>query len=405
MSDAGSRAVRFGVVGIGVIGKVHIEAMLQAEGAELVAVCDILEDRVNEQVRAHGVRGYTNYREMLQQEDIDVINICTPSGMHADMIIQAAEAGKHVICEKPLDITVSKIDEAVITCKRAGVKLAGIFQRRLVPENLRVKRAMDSGILGKLVMANARVLWYRSQEYYDEGGWRDTWEMDGGGALMNQSIHTIDLLQGMAGPVKSVYAKGGAFVHDIETEDLSIAVLSFENGAIGSILGTTCAYPGFYTSIELVGSDGTIIIKDDKIEVCDVRGKKKECQEILSTAAQGSVGGANREPKAIAKKGHVVQVEDMVKAIQEKREPIITGEAARNAVCIIRGIYESMKTGKEVMIQGNTAENSTKEPFLRVRMTQGNCPLVLLQQKKENGCIPTTPVLLCLRDYTDEGVI
>lgn len=351
MAGKCSNPVRFAVVGVGGMGSSHVRLISEAEGAELVAVCDIVEERVKFHVDKYGVDGYLEYSEMLKRDDIDVINVCTPSGLHADMIIEAAKAGKHVLSEKPLDVTVEKVDAAIKACKDAGVKLGCIFQNRLAPVNLLIKETMDKGKLGKLLMANAHVYWYRDQPYYDKGGWRGTWAMDGGGALMNQSVHTIDLLQWMAGPVRSVYAKSGVFAHNIETEDLSVAVLTFENGAVGTLIGTTCAYPGLETCVELFGDKGTIRMNDNKLVDWHMTGEddKDNARQGVSIEDLEDSGGSS-DPSSISKGGHLLQIEDMARAVRENREPIITGEQARNAVAIITAVYESARTGKEVIL-------------------------------------------------------
>lgn len=346
------RIIRFAVIGLGAVGQLHLESIAEARGAQLVAVCDKSEKLLMKQKGKYEVDIYTDSFEMLAREDIDVVNICTPSGMHGNLIVQAAQAGKHVICEKPLEITVEKADEAIAVCREHGVKLSGILQNRLMPANDKIKRTVQAGRLGDVIMANARVLWYRPQEYYDKGGWRGTWRVDGGGALMNQSIHTIDLLQWMVGPVKSVYAKGGTFAHRMETEDLGIALVTFENGAIGTITGATCVYPGLDASIEIVGKRGTIVSRDNRIATWHIQGdnEQKESSEILSIYGSSQSGTGASDPMAISNMGHILQIEDMVNAIREDREPIVNGEEARKAVAIICSIYESMRTGEEVLV-------------------------------------------------------
>lgn len=346
------RVIRFAVVGVGAVGELHLDSITKARGAELVAICDKNKELLMKQKSKYKVDIYTDFSEMLRREDIDVVNICTPSGMHGELIEQAARAGKHVICEKPLEISVEKADRAIATCREHGVKLAGILQSRLLPANEKIKRTVEAGRLGDIIMANARILWYRPQEYYDKGGWRGTWQIDGGGALMNQSIHTIDLMQWIAGPVKSVYAKGGTFAHEMEAEDLGIALVTFKNGAVGSITGSTCVYPGLDASIEIVGKKGTIVSRDNQITTWNIQGgnELEESQEILATYGSSNCGSGASDPMAISNMGHILQIEDMVNAILEDREPIVNGEEARKSVAIICGIYESMRTGKEVVI-------------------------------------------------------
>ncbi|HHW10713.1 MAG TPA: Gfo/Idh/MocA family oxidoreductase [Firmicutes bacterium] len=255
------------------------------------------------------------------------------------------------MCEKPLDIKTAKIDAALEACKKYGVKLGGIFQNRLNPASKAIKAAIDNGEVGRLYLGNIQVKWWRSQEYYDRGGWRGTWEMDGGGSLMNQSVHTIDLFQWFMGPVKSVYAKTAIYAHKIETEDAGLALVTFKNGALGTIIGTTAAYPGLDTTVQIHGENGSIYMQDGKIRVWRLRGEReaeveREMIERFSGKAAGS--GASSDPEAIATTGHAGQVQDMVDAILEDRDPVVPGAEARHAVQIIEAIYESARTGREV---------------------------------------------------------
>jgi len=347
---ADRRTVGYAVVGLGV-GKAHVQGAIKARNCELKAVCDIDESRLQSVTQDAGCDGYTDFAEMLKREDIDIVSVCTPSGMHADMVIQAAEAGKHVLCEKPLDIKLDRIDAMIQACRRNNVKLGGIFQRRLSPVNKLIKATLEEGKLGKLISGNVQVKWYRTQEYYEaNGGWRGTWEMDGGGSLMNQSIHTIDLFQWLMGPVESVFAKTGVYAHDIETEDTGFALVTFKNGALGSIIGTTAAYPGLDTSVQIHGENGSIYTVDDKVVRWRIRGDNEEEEEKKMIAGYGSGqgGSGSSDPMAIATTGHAGHVQDIVDAVLEDRDPAVPGPAGRPAVEIILAIYESARTGKEV---------------------------------------------------------
>jgi UDP-N-acetyl-2-amino-2-deoxyglucuronate dehydrogenase len=350
-----SKGVGFAVIGTGNIGKHHIDCIKEAKGAELVAICGRRPEVVGPLAEANGVAGYTDFQEMLQRDDIDVVNICTPSGVHSDMIQKCAEAGKHVITEKPLDITLDRIDKAIYACREAGVKLACIFQNRFIGTNQAIKEFIDQGGLGRLLIGTASILWYRPQEYYDKGGWRGTWALDGGGALMNQSIHTIDLLQWFMGPVESVMGHAGALNHNIETEDTGLAILKFKNGAVGTILGTTCAYPGLATMIQLMGQKGSIVSDNNKLKAWKIQKDTKEeemAEEAKMLKAYGALDAESglADPTAITKEGHIFQIEDMVRAIEEGRDPVLTGEDARHSVEIILSIYESSKTGEEITL-------------------------------------------------------
>ncbi len=248
--------LRFGIVGCGVISKTHANVISRlSNDAELVAVCDIIEERAKALAQNYNVpKYYTDYEKMLQDPDIDVISICTPSGMHADMAVMAAQAKKHVIVEKPMDITLEKADAIIKAEEENGVVISVISQHRYDDGPALVKKLMTEGKFGKIALATSYTKWYRSQEYYDSGDWRGTWALDGGGALMNQSIHYIDLIQWIVGPVVEISAYCATRAHvRIEVEDAAVASVKFANGAIGEIIGTTSAYPGFETRLEIFG--------------------------------------------------------------------------------------------------------------------------------------------------------
>jgi UDP-N-acetyl-2-amino-2-deoxyglucuronate dehydrogenase len=341
------------VIGLG-RGKSHAKAAKRVRGGELLAVCDINVDILNPVAESLQVDAYTDYRELLKRDDINIISICTPSGMHCDMAIEVAKAGKHAIVEKPLDISLDKIDKAINFFDEKGLKLGCILQNRLEACNLRMKQAVEDGEFGKMILCTAHVKWYRTQEYYDKnGGWRGTWAMDGGGSLMNQSVHTIDLMQWIMGPVKSVIGTTGLYCHDIETEDLGAALIKFKNGALGTIVGSTAIYPGFDVQLEIHGQDGSAFMSGNKITSWKVRKETSEEIEKDILHRYGShekkLNGAS-DPTAISQDTTFKQVQDIVDAVRENRRPIIEGRDGRASVEIINAIYESAKSGKEVFL-------------------------------------------------------
>ena len=350
-----TQEIGFGIVGLG-MGKHHARAIDSAKGARLVAVCDIDEQRLNQVVEQHKVKGYKNYDDMLKDDEIDVINVCVPSGMHVDMAIPAVEAGKNVIVEKPVDIKVEKIDMLIEVGKKAGVKMSGIFQSRTTAMNKRIKAAIDEGRLGKLIGVHGVLPWYRAQSYYQglHGSWKGTWDMDGGGSVMNQGVHTVDLLQWLAGRVKSVVGAFGVYGHEIEAEDKAVAILKFENGALGTLATTTCAYPGLSQIALVHGIKGSISWSEGHLTAWKIQGEreKEEEAEMLSLYGPKEKRGAttSSDPMAVGSSGHIGMVEDMVQSILEDREPMITIESAKHAVEIVNAIYESGRTGKEVYI-------------------------------------------------------
>jgi predicted dehydrogenase len=330
------------VIGLG-RGRAHIEALIRAEGAELLAVCDKNKETAERFAAKYEVDAYTDLGEMLKRDDIDLVHVCTPSGLHTEMLLQIAEAGKHAITEKPLDITLERIDRAIEAFATRQLQLGCIFQIRLMPAVLEMKQAIDAGRLGKPMLANAQVKWFRTQEYYDQnGGWRGTWAWDGGGSLMNQAVHTIDLLQWMMGPVQSVVGHTQVSAHRIETEDLGVALVKFRNGALATIVGTTAAYPGFGTSLEIFGTDGGIAMKDNLITDWKIRGDDMAAEEA---DMRRKFGDDKAAPPADTT---YVQIQDMIDAVRNNRAPLITGREGRDAVEIVLAIYESARAGKEI---------------------------------------------------------
>jgi len=342
------RKIRFGIIGCGVIAPNHAKAIVGNDRAELVAVCDIVEEKAKDfQQKFNVPHYYTDYKEMLKRDDIDVVCICTPSGMHADMTIDAANAGKHVFCEKPIDISSEKMTQMIKACRENNVKLGCVFQRRLMKEAIETKKAIESGEFGKIVLADAYLKYYRSQEYYDSAGWRGTWELDGGGALMNQGVHGIDLIMWLVGDVESVFARCETLARNIDVEDTAVAVLKFKNGAVGVIEGTTSVYPAQDTRFEIHGEKGSVIFSDSGFKQWRKVG---EDTDTFPDIENEKVGGSDN-PTSISQSGHNLLIDDMISAILEDRDPMITGESARKAVDLILAIYESARTGKEVFLK------------------------------------------------------
>ncbi|WP_409344697.1 Gfo/Idh/MocA family protein [Paenibacillus sp. MBLB4367] len=340
-----NKTYRFGILGAGVVAQFHARAIKLSERAELAAVCSSRLEKAQEFAGEFGAeQAYDDYAQMLKRDDIDVICICTPSGNHAAAGIAAAQAGKHVLVEKPLDIALEPIDALIDACARSGVKLGVIHQRRTMPAAVEAKKAIESGKLGRMVLGDAYLKYYRSPEYYKGSTWRGTWEMDGGGALMNQGIHGIDLLQWMMGGVKSVFAYAAPLVRDIEVEDTAVAVVRFRNGAFGVIQGTTSVYPGQEARFELHGDSGTISFSDSGIKQWVLSDGTGEMPEVAEAPSSSS------DPANISIAGHSIQLEDMIDAIALNREPMVNGAEARAAVQLVLAIYESAKTGKEVFL-------------------------------------------------------
>jgi UDP-N-acetyl-2-amino-2-deoxyglucuronate dehydrogenase len=350
--------LRFGMVGCGVIGPVHAEAIASLPDAQLVAVTDIIPERAQqlaEKYRATPITVYTDLQEMLARERLDVVIVCTPSGLHGEHGCQVMRAGCHVIIEKPMEISLAAIDEMLRVQQETGVKLAVISQHRFDPASQQVHDLLEEHAFGRLVLGNAIVPWWRSQGYYDSGSWRGTWKLDGGGVLMNQSIHSIDLLQWFMGPVRSLCAYTDTLAHRMETEDVGVAVLRFANGALGTIAATTGAYPGVSTRIEIYGDRGSAVIENDKLSYLHLARDDREEVGAYGASPQQSKGAnesstAAQNPAALSFRSHALQIADMIRAIREDGTPLVDGYAARRPVEIILGIYESARTHKEVIL-------------------------------------------------------
>lgn len=349
--------LRFGIIGCGVIGPLHAEAIVSLPNAELVAVADSELAKAEKLAATYKITPYQDFNAMFASEELDVIDICTPSGLHGEHACAAMKAGYHVIVEKPMEITNERIAEMLRVQQQTGRKMAVISQHRFDEAAMQVRKLVQEGALGRLVLGNAAIPWWRSQKYYDSGAWRGTWKLDGGGVLMNQSIHSIDVLQWLMGPVKSIHAYTDTLVHHMETEDVAVAVLRFISGAVGTISATTGAYPGVTTRIEVFGDRGSAIIENDKLAYLHLSRDDQEevgaygggATQKKSPGEQAEKGGAH-DPAAIQTNTHAEQIADMIRAIQNNSIPFVDGIAARHPVEIILGIYEAARTGREVIL-------------------------------------------------------
>lgn len=342
------RTVRFAVVGCGNISQAHIHAINNTEGALLAASVDVAEERARAVAEAAGCQWFTSVEAMLAEADVDVVNICTASGLHMEPAVAAAKAGKHVIVEKPLEVTLERCDAIIDACEKNGVLLGGVFQSRFLPANSLVKQATEDGVFGRLLLGEATVKWYRPKSYFGDAKWRGTWRFDGGGALMNQGIHQVDLLQWIMGPVVSVQAATRRLVHEsIEVEDLAVALLQFSNGALGVLEASTGIVPGYPKRLEVHGSQGGAILEDGILvhnHGIPEGPELKVAQQKLGPISTSS------DPMAMSFLGHERQIADFVRAIRSGASPAITGREARKAVEIVTAVYESARTGSSVKL-------------------------------------------------------
>lgn len=349
--------IGFGVLGLG-MGKGHCRSVTEAAGAKLVAACETDAERLDPIVEEYGCKAYTSYDEMLQDDEIQAVNVTVESGKHAEMAIKAAEAGKHIILEKPADITTDRIDKLIATVRDCKVKVGCIFQARTDDLNLAIKDAIDTKRIGKLIGVHGHLPWYRAQSYYEgpHGSWKGTWDLDGGGSLMNQGVHTVDLIQWLGGGVDSVMGMYGVFGHDIEAEDQTVALLKFKNGALGTIYTTTCCYPGYDQLITIYGSEGSLMKDASKLIGWRMKGENEDAEEQEMMTKFGPKDEKEESvasnPTALKPKGHTLIIQDLVEAIRDDRDPLIQLESARHPVAIINAIFESSRTGREVKVEG-----------------------------------------------------
>jgi UDP-N-acetyl-2-amino-2-deoxyglucuronate dehydrogenase len=344
---------RFGIIGCGAIGAVHAEAIAQLPDAQLVAVADVSAERARQLAATYGISAYTDVMEMLSREQLDIVVVCTPNGEHGEHACQVMRSGRHVIVEKPMEVSHAAIEEMLRVQQQAGVKLAVTSQHRFDPATIQVHNLVEEQAFGRLVLGTATVPWWRPQTYYD--GWHGTWRFEGGGALMTQALHSIDLLQWLMGPVKNVYGYTDTQVHHMETEDVAVAILRFASGALGTIAATTGAYPGVTTRIELFGAEGTAVIENETLAYLQLA-----CDDREEVASAGTTPGPRKqesnansiaqESAARSLRSHVLQTADMIRAIREDGTPLVDGQAGRQPVEIILGIYESVRTRKEVLL-------------------------------------------------------
>jgi predicted dehydrogenase len=340
----------FGIVGCGMISQFHARAIAELRGAMLVGCCDTVAASAERFAAANHCTAYHSLAAMLANAEVSVVTIATPSGAHMEPAVAAARAGKHVIVEKPLEVTLGKCDRIIRECEKHRVQLATVFPSRFHDSSVKLKRAIDAGRFGRLTVGDAYVKWYRTQEYYDSGAWRGTWALDGGGALMNQAIHSVDLLAWLMGPVVEVSAFSATLAHErIEVEDVVVASLRFASGALGTIEASTAAYPGSLKRIEISGMQGTAIIEEEDIKVWEFEKKNRKDEEILARLmGKTHTGGGAADPSAIGHHGHRMQFEDVLKAIKKGGKPLIDGPEGRKSIEIILAIYKSAEIGKAV---------------------------------------------------------
>jgi predicted dehydrogenase len=339
--------LNFAVIGCGRIAPRHgqaLQSLEQSHHLKLVAACDLVESRIYNYSQTYDCSAYADYHVLLENPDIHVVNICVPSGLHMQIGIDAAKAGKHVLVEKPIALNVDDADALIEACEQAGVTLGVVLQNRFNPPMRDLRVLVDSGALGRLMLGNATVRWYRPQEYYEDG-WHGTWAMDGG-ALMNQSIHHIDALQWLMGDVESVFAYAGTLAHQMEAEDVGVAVVRFKSGALATIEGSTVTWPeNLEGSVALFGEHGSVKVGGTALNrkiFWKVDGQLEHERELLMRDTV--------DPPTVYGYSHREQIIEMATAIREKRQPSTHGREARRSLALVCAIYESVRTRREVLL-------------------------------------------------------
>jgi len=344
------RTWNFGIVGAGLIADFHARAVNDIPNAKLIGFCDSGSGRGKKLADKFGAKAFENYEQMVKSDEVDIVTIATPSGFHLEPTVAAARAGKHVICEKPLETTLERIDAMIDTHQKHGTLLGGIFQNRFNDCIIPLKEAINSGRFGAITYAGVYVPWWRKDEYYADS-WHGRWKLDGGGALMNQSIHMIDLLCALMPPIESVQSCVGTLGHpQMETEDTGVAALRFTNGALGIIYGTTASYPGRLKRFEITGTKGTVVLLEDSFTLWQFDEERPEDEQIRKQFGQTKSAGGAADPGSISYQNHTRNFKAFINALEQNRDFEISGTEARKAVEVTLAIYKSAKEQRAVKL-------------------------------------------------------
>lgn len=341
----------FGLIGAGMIADFHARAIAATRDAHVVGVASRTLEGAQSFARQHDIAfAAGSVGELLAHPDVDAVCITTPSGLHLEPALAAIRAGKHLMIEKPIEATVAGTDEIIRAAEQAGVLVGSIFQSRFGEGAKALKAAIDAGRFGRLVACSAYVKWHRTKQYYT--GWKGRLALDGGGALMNQAIHAVDLLQWFAGMPTEVFGWTTRCVHlDIESEDTSCATLRFASGALGTIEASTAVWPGYSRRIDICGESGSAVLEDDDIARWDFQDSRPEDEAIRRTRESAGMGSGASAPNAIGFEGHLRQIQDFVEAVRTNRPPLLDGREARKAVALVRAIYDSAARNAPVRIE------------------------------------------------------
>ncbi len=340
---------KVGIVGCGTISGTHADAINNSKNGTLNSAFSRSADKLGKFCERHSAKGFSDYTEFLSQNDLDVVSICTPSGTHLDFGVQAAEAGKHVIVEKPIEVNLERARQLIESCRKNNVRLAVIYQSRFMKDVIRMKKTVDEGGIGKPFMVSASVKWFRDQDYYSQAPWRGTRKLDGGGAVINQSIHTVDLVHWLTGGVETIYALKGTFTHEgIEGEDNAVACMKFINGAIGVFEASTSIDPPQNRRIEIYGTQGTAQLEGDRFRLLSTG--KDSPEEQKESEGAGAAGAAS-PLSGLSFDNHRLQYEHILDAIDSNSETVVSGEESLKSLAIVQALYASAESNKPVNVE------------------------------------------------------
>ena len=339
------RIWNFGIIGAGLIADFHARAIQSLANARLAGICGTNSTKVKALAEKYGCRSFSDSEAMFRSGEVDILTIATPSGAHMEPAIEAARYGIHVICEKPIEISLERIDQMIKAHQQAGTRLGGIFNYRFNDNLKHLRKAINDGRFGKITYASVHVPWWRNESYY-AGSWHGTLELDGGGALMNQSIHMIDLLQSLIGPVHSLQAYTATLAHAIDAEDTGVAILQFKNNALGAIYGSTASFPGQFRRLEITGTRGTVIQVENSLTVWQFADQTDKDREIIKAFSGIEGGGGVADPAAIPFEPHARNVSAFIHSIETGEPFEVDAAEARKAVEIVLAIYSSAREKK-----------------------------------------------------------
>jgi predicted dehydrogenase len=339
--------IGYAVIGAGLVGPRHAAAAARTPGAQLVAVCDQRLDRAEAVAEQFGALAVAEVDAVLERKDVHIVSICLPTRLHLEVAERAAAAGKHIVVEKPLEVSLERADRLIAAAKAHNVQLGAIFNRRFIPALKATKRAVEEGLLGEILVSDMYYKAFRTQEYYDDSGWRGTWEQEGGAALINQGIHGVDLVRWVAGPIARIFGYADHLRREIEADDTTAAVARYANGAMGVIQATTSVQPRTPDRLEFHGTNGSIQLANYRIASWSVPGAEAWPAEVEAEEQAAIPEAGNLETY-----GHNAQIADMIEAVRDGRPPAVSGEEGRRSLEVCLAIYESARTGKEVVVTG-----------------------------------------------------